>query len=935
MMERTQNIKQIKSKALTLLNNHEFDKAVTLYKEVLAINNSDSDANFVMAINDITSLISSPYFQDLVSTIQTILKSNIPIPSSFQDILNQQKQSTNNQLINTIAPNSIEESVQYHTLYTNFSKFIHDSLIPKIKSAQNHIKQIKENDNTFEFNLTKQMSGLEENLTIEEYELNTILLASLEIEALTKILFAYNWDISDTEVLTEVEETLKNTFNQFKANNPTQDLSQDSYVEQLLFKTFRDLNPNFGKLEKPEYLLEGRLALLHSLDLILELESNSKSKVKLTSQEKTILTKTIDSLNGKDTKFPLFKVIKSEINPKTNDITNIEQTQIEIMINLHKFFTNPIENIFDQFKVSELIKNPKNKQLKESSDFPDEFDFTINGIFPELTTMEKWNALILKTQKKNSQETGIELENSMEESQETTPKSLIQTVSNINTIIPNWNSQTNQLDYLNHINVFIGINKNEQNYEKIEKITFTYPTLSGENKTIDLEKLNDQAFTVVPSNPDKNISSDIYNEKIKNGNKPIDFTSLDIWYLNSFQFNKTGSLITENLINDYSSGQATITVFDPYNTIIETRTLELIELNPNLTTIDWEFPKFDYYNREYISLNNNSTVRPTLKWKEPQLSLPNGYSIAYKLTLELSVDRLDYSKPAEIIGDWEENSDKSFISIQAMNSYKKYKFIWNSLDDNTLIYSNEFQLPVDLEKTERNTTQNYHTMYHATITPMIIKDSTLEIMWEGIPNITEFFVGDPPNPWTVQFKGTITFPEDKTSLPMQEHTGSWKVGLFKETYEDNGSWKRLFDFDKKAVEPMKTSQNASILVDLGTTETIYNSQNNTVNYEFSVINQTDDLFSNWESYKIAVWYDLTSTPSNDNNWSGYGDDAQTNKVDVYNYHTLEYFEMFDAELYYEQDMLNYNNWKNGENKKLTDEGTVLTIDHTILNLSYH
>ena len=125
------------------------------------------------------------------------------------------------------------------------------------------------------------------------------------------------------------------------------------------------------------------------------------------------------------------------------------------------------------------------------------------------------------------------------------------------------------------------------------------------------------------------------------------------------------------------------------------------------------------------------------------------------------------------------------------------------------------------------------------------------------------------------------------------------------------------------------------MVDLGTTDTIYNSQNKTVEYTLPIISKNDNLFTNWESYRIIVWYDYTTAPANDYEWTQYSDGAQSSKVDVYQNHAIEYIEMVEVGLYYDQGALNYDDWKKGEYKKLTDAGTVQTIDYKFYDESHY
>jgi hypothetical protein len=381
----------------------------------------------------------------------------------------------------------------------------------------------------------------------------------------------------------------------------------------------------------------------------------------------------------------------------------------------------------------------------------------------------------------------------------------------------------------------------------------------------------------------------------------------------------------------------------------------------------WDFPMIQWLSPKGPSINivmaggwdeeyeaetikvDETTGKAKIKasWSvENMPALPEGTELLYGLELYLQLNILDNTKPwsnLPSVGgwDWEENREDGWKN--------KSKNIWSVWQHNMFITHTQFRIPVELEKTMRDTQNNWELLYGITIYPVLRDFETRQIVWRGPYNCCEFRVGDPID-WTVNLNGKIYFPEGFENHYCPKNAsgniaaGTWKVAFFatgENTQVVSGNvvdyvYKDLISEAASAVSPV------SQIVSLGTNtqvkaNTLVAGKGYECSYAIPSFKRSDGFFNKKKSYNIVIWYDVTEQVNIDSNQSwpeGYGE-PKNDKVDVNENNVLEGMRYFSGGFQYHQSDLWFYDHNEEKNQHININVTNGKVENQQFNYIMH
>ena len=409
------------------------------------------------------------------------------------------------------------------------------------------------------------------------------------------------------------------------------------------------------------------------------------------------------------------------------------------------------------------------------------------------------------------------------------------------------------------------ISKVEVTYPKANNQYGTYPLTkeSGQNGGGSKSSIESSSMQTRAMKTASLISA--YNKDLKKvDNNPS--SEQQVWVASPWSNN--GS--TPNYVTDFVAGWATIKVYTSKG-VVEARQYII---QAELGSINWEYPKGpnmetiskqgydDEFTPQAIDVDNvTDKAKITVKWSTPTGDIPSGYELAYSVNLGLNYSRNDWNVAATFPGE-----EKDYDYVNKNSDTNRWKMIWSSWEDNRFIKGNSFKIKQELSRTTKDLVNKYETTYEINVTPLLIRKADNRVVWQGTDSRTQFKVGA-STPWTVELKGTVTFPESLTKnvrrdMSGNEIPGTWKVGLFLSGEMVNGQWKNyLFDDNAAPREPLTITVNGTptaMVCSLGTTKNIVDSHYD-VSYSLPSFTKADGVIAKMKNYQLVVWYDHSTT----------------------------------------------------------------------------
>ena len=451
----------------------------------------------------------------------------------------------------------------------------------------------------------------------------------------------------------------------------------------------------------------------------------------------------------------------------------------------------------------------------------------------------------------------------------------------------------------------------------IVKVVFKYEDTSEELQTVELteevwEEISVRQSTPLPKHAQLSLRSVAgaakYNSKITQQ----DISSADVttkrYSLNPWSFYFDYGADGSNFISDFETGTGTIEVWGDTTgeTVLASKSVPLYKFD--LSPPNWTFPLgpdmetvrllgFDnaFVPQSIAVPEGRDTVSPRLEWSQPDVELEEGFRLAYSISLGIQVFPKDY---AVALGDTTDLIPSDTVTAYGINAsneieeywdfgdeYGRWKHLWDTWTNNSLVYDRFVILPQSVQLTETQSNadaaKNYQATYEVIIRPVVVNSQGV-IVAEGDESRTNFRVGTPPvNDYSLS--GSITFPSELAeNMPhLDKHTvsGNWKVGLFKDV-----EWVESVGFEYALHNPENTDVRAPVSVDgtalvydLGDMQTVIDSPVRT--FTLPTFSSDDDVLARFEEAQLLVWFDVTSKPSGDARWSSIT--PEDDKIDVY------------------------------------------------------
>ncbi|MFC1616713.1 carboxypeptidase regulatory-like domain-containing protein [Candidatus Margulisiibacteriota bacterium] len=346
----TAEVQAMLDNAFKLLRTGNFNEAVGAYKQIIEKDSINPMANFVLAIDSMTNLLEDPTFQQLVKDFEERNGLSLGIPGSFQEFVDNQPKGIIP--VTSFTTSAIDINQIYNENMGDAQTLTEEVVIPAISQTLQYLNVLINRPN-FSCTLTPTMTGLPVSAEFDKGEIYALSAIFNFMQAISYKFIAY--DLSVVEI-------------DFKD-----------------YKTFLNNNPSFGTL-KPTGATSMAQSLSYLKNTVFCLKEGIRS-IEAETDEQTEdiikkdclfdsnaivdgLNKLSRSLNGEPISLPI-------INP-------VDWRQdVDVKINLENFYLNPITDIRKYIMIN--IEGEL-----DAADFQADFDFTFQGLFPELDSFEDW-----------------------------------------------------------------------------------------------------------------------------------------------------------------------------------------------------------------------------------------------------------------------------------------------------------------------------------------------------------------------------------------------------------------------------------------------------------------------------------------------------------------------------------------------------------------
>jgi hypothetical protein len=423
--------------------------------------------------------------------------------------------------------------------------------------------------------------------------------------------------------------------------------------------------------------------------------------------------------------------------------------------------------------------------------------------------------------------------------------------------------------------------------EEFEKVVFVYTNTDGDRSVVELtvesEEEGGDARITAPSSKVAMLSlrdsagAKNYNSKIVSQEVSAETVVTNRYRISPWDFHHDSESDGSNIISDFAEGDVSIQVWGDTDgdEVLLTKTLTLYKFNvapptwtfpegPDMEVIreqGWD-PDFD---PQYIAIpEGRSSVSPRLEWEHPTVDLPEGFRLAYSVNLGLQVFRKDHSTA---LGDTSDLGDS--WDWEDENGYGKWKHIWDTWEDDELVFDNFVILPDSVQLTETLSStdpeKNYQATYELNIRPVIVDEDGI-IVSEGDESRTNFKVGTPPVS-DYSLTGTVTFPSTITQnmSHLLGAEGMWKIGLFKDGSWVEGEFTHVLHNSENSDPRTPISVDGTPLVyELGDMDAVTASFE--LSYTLPTFSSDDGVLARFEEAQLMVWFDRTVAPTSDERW---------------------------------------------------------------------
>lgn len=324
------NVPETLNDADTKMASGDLDGALSDYETALAADSSNSQANFGAALLGFLSVAVDPATQSLAADFGTT------IPSTLNELTSATALGPASTKIMNVSA-LVQSTTTYAVVPSDVQTYIENTLIPALDLALGRLAVV-EQDSNFQFIITSAMSGGGSDVELDLGEVYSLDLSGSLLKAFLHEAVAYDWDSTTNDPLSEIN------FGTLKSNGAANMASARSAYIRAMTKWTDGLN-------------------------YIDAETDDQSD--------DAIPKFTDPTELADMLAQVGKVKDSLENGSTT--IDLDSTH-SIVVDLKTHFTSPIAD----WKV--FINGANNN-------FPPSFDFTLNGLFPQMTTRAKWDNL--------------------------------------------------------------------------------------------------------------------------------------------------------------------------------------------------------------------------------------------------------------------------------------------------------------------------------------------------------------------------------------------------------------------------------------------------------------------------------------------------------------------------------------------------------------
>jgi len=353
------------------LKSGQLSSAITQYEAVLAINPYDPTANLVLSMCEFIKMVSDPATIEIVNNYEKKTGNKLPLPASITAMSNQ---SATIKTTGIFTKESFDYSEYMNQLMLGFINgiptmnamrdtevdFIERVLIPTMQISKNHLDIVLARE-TFSYTLKTNITRLDHDVIIDKSECYLLRSLISLFEGMSHETVVYNTQL-----------------------NPS--MTTANFTDVV---SFLDANPNYMTIRSngADHMKQA-LACYASM-----IDSTKSAFVYIQNATGNIQLKYNLSLQQIDSTITVLDKTKTylEGTPVQLCISNadISSTPITLNVNIAAYYNNPITDIREYVNHDVVI----GKDLSTSK-FPNNFDFTIHGLFPDLKDTTQWQKVI-------------------------------------------------------------------------------------------------------------------------------------------------------------------------------------------------------------------------------------------------------------------------------------------------------------------------------------------------------------------------------------------------------------------------------------------------------------------------------------------------------------------------------------------------------------